>query len=861
MKLIIVESPKKIGTVKKYVGAGFEVAASIGHVRDLPSNTLGLTDELRPTYVETKPDVIKKLRTMAKRATQVILMTDLDREGEAIAFHLIESLGLKDNYVRCTTNNLNKEGILNALSHPRKIEMNQVYSQEARRVLDRLIGYKVSPVTQALLSTPSAGRVQTPACRLVVERQELIDKFSRVAYLDLQLVHGVGSKQWTSRLDVEGIVKSGNLDQVLTPEVITNGKPAPRHITNGQFIQTIQKEVFNRGLVTVKSFTKRETRTKAPAPFTTSSLLQACSSALGFSADTTMKAAQGLFEAGLITYHRTDSTAYDPSSIKIIRSFIEQWQAKQGAQYLSPQVNQHKVAEGAQAGHEAIRPTNLHLNVNEIEDSNQKAMYQLIFCRTIASQMSDAVYDKTDVVLNANFAIANTEINFVASGRITKFEGWKKIYNEVSDDPEQAEEKRVQTIPPLTEGESIKVTNAEIDKKTTKPPARYTEATLIHELEKRGIGRPSTFASTISTLYKRSYCKKDGRFIVPTPAGRTTIENLRGKFQFADYEYTAEMEASLDRIANGTTKYEYVVPKANQELLLEIDSFSTTLLGSMRSEMCKKCNRQSLLRKESKQGVPYWQCYHDTCDGFYPDKGDAPNYEFVPPEKTDFKCRLCDKGLNLTPEKEEKTRYFYCSDKRHKFIVPAVIADNGKVAPDYNQWDQEHKYKCPSCDGGFLRLTRNEDKFYCSNNFSKKSCGTFLSVATDGSPDYDKFKQQQEEYKSLHDCPVCKNGKLKLTKAKDKFFCSNSFEKGRKRCKTFIPADGNLQPDFEAWKTEQSENTGHRSKPVDRCPICSTPLHIQNHLFRCSNGHEYHIKSDKTPDLDEMASLQNRTYV
>lgn len=630
MKLIIVESPKKIQTVKKYVGSGYEVAASIGHIRDLPSNSFGLTDELRPIYVETKPDVIQQLKLKAARATEVILLTDLDREGEAIAWHLIDALKLK-NYTRCTTNNLNKEGILNALANPRKINMSHVYSQEARRVLDRIIGYRVSAITQSLLSSPSAGRVQTPALRLVVERAELIDKFQRLAYLDLKLIHTYGDKQWTSRLNVDAIVKSGKLNQVLSPEELNNqGKEAQRYITNGMFIQTIQKEIFDRGLVTVKSFTKRETRTKAPAPFTTSTLLQACSSALGFSADTTMKAAQGLFEAALITYHRTDSTSYDQSSLKLIRGFIEQWQAKLNpkAEYLSPVVNQFKSVDGAQEGHEAIRPTNLHFNASEIEDTNQRAMYQLIFCRSIASQMADAVYDRTDVILNSNFMIADTEITFLASGRITTFDGWKKIYQDVNERDDNDIDDTVQQIPPLLEGESVRVNNAQIDKKHTKPPSRFTEATLIHELEKRGIGRPSTYASTVSTLYQRLYCKKDARFITPTPTGRTVIENLRGNFQFADYEYTASMESELDKIAAATTKFELVVPKANQELNVEIERFSGDLLRNLRTEPCKKCHQHTLLKKESKKKVKYWHCINENCDGFYPDINDAPDYDY-----------------------------------------------------------------------------------------------------------------------------------------------------------------------------------------------------------------------------------------
>lgn len=927
-KLIIVESPKKVSTIKQYLPDSYNVAASVGHIRDLPEKHLGLTEQFKPIYVETKPDVINRLKSLAKSSGEVIIMTDLDREGEAIGWHLIDALGLT-HYQRCATNNLNKDGVLNALANPRLIDMKQVHSQEARRVLDRLIGYRVSPLTQALLGLPSAGRVQTPALRLVVELQEMINQFNRQGYLELVLEHNYNGINFTSKLNEEDIIASGLFDDILTPESLLGEKKGKRHIQNGQFIQAIQQEIFKRGRVSVKSFEKKETKTKPHPPFTTSLLLQECSTKLGFGAKKTMATAQALFEQGYITYHRTDSTSYEPTTIQIIRDFISQWQSNLGTNYLSPTINTFKSSEGAQEGHEAIRPSNLNLDVGKITDQDQKAMYQLIFCRTIASQMAPAVYEKTDLVLNSNFQIRNHEITFVTSGRVMKFDGWKRVYKE--DENTESDKSSLQILPSLMQGESVAVNNAHINKKTTKPPARYTEATLIKELEKRGIGRPSTYATIIDTLYRRSYCKLNDRYIEPLPLGFTTITHLRGNFQFADYEYTANMEAELDKIANGHSQFDLLVPKANSELDIELEAFSDKVVANLPTQPCPKCNNQSLIRKESKgtKRFNYWSCFTKHCDAFYPDIEGKPDLNYTPPTITEFKCRVCQKNLTLSKSKQAGgQQYFYCSDKSHNFIIDALEI-HGKLEPNFTRWDNEHQYPCPKCRKGFLKMNKAEDKYFCSNNFAQgkgvtkcdtfipvtedkkpdfnsyqaeieqfaalpncpvcktgklkltkqadkfyctnnfnppkgsKKCNTFVPATQDKTPDFDAYKKEIELFNQLPSCPACSTGKLKLTKGQDKFYCSNSFEKGARKCKTFIDKLPDGRPDLEGWSSSKA-NPNKASTNIDhRCPICSTALQrgVSRNMYTCSNGHSYEIKSDGEPNLSELHNLQNQHFI
>ncbi len=869
--LVIVESPNKIATIKKYLGNQYDVKASVGHIRDLPDNNMGLDENLRPMYVDTKPDVIAKLKQAARNSQQVVVMTDDDREGEAIGWHIVECLGLGDNYIRCSTNNLNEAGIMKALRSPRKLNRDHVYAQETRRVLDRLIGFKVSKITQTLLSLPSAGRVQSTALRLLVERQELIDKFSRALYLDLTLKHGGGgSALWTSRLDKKSLIESKKFEDVLTPVINDEkGRASPRHITNQMLMHTIQKEVFHRRQVTVESFTQHETRTKAPAPFVTSTLLQTASSTLKLSAGQTMDAAQRLFEKGYITYHRTDSTSFDESSIKMIRDFISKWQAsKKTDQYLSPIVNTFKSKDGAQEGHEAIRPSNLHADINGIQDEVERNLYQLIYCRTIASQMADARFNKTEVTLKSGFAIRDVEIKFIATGRMPVFDGWKVIYKEIAERGEHEEDSgEEQLIPELRSGQLVDVRSSDVEKKHTRPPSRYTEATLIKELERKGIGRPSTYASIIKTLYKRVYMKSDSGYLVPTSNGKALVNGLKPYFQFLQYEYTAQMEAQIDRVAHGQSSYDIVIPKANQDIEFELSSFISQTKASIKLRNCPNCKEESLIQKESKEkNFQYYSCITDGCDTFFPDKDGEPNYDYKPPVITNFDCPKCTKAkLILSNKKPGKTeRYFYCKNNKKCNFVTIGKVENGDWTPDLAEFKRDHNHTCPECNRAYL-AQRHKKQDTNSKFWVCQGCSTFLEDK-DNEPDLDAYRNKKAEFDNLVSCPECNTGKLLKCKDKALFRCSNISGKQGKKCKTFVDMGADNQPDIQGY-LEKKNNTesGNKPKALDptRCPICKTPLQFNIGLrqYHCLKGHEFHAKSDGQPDFEEITSLQKKTYI
>lgn len=913
--LLIVESPNKIATIKKYLGADYIVKASVGHIRDLPATDMGLDENLNPLYVDTKPDVIKSLRTSAKAASQVIVMTDDDREGEAIGWHILEVLNLGDNYKRCATNDLSKDGILKALNSPRKINRNFVRAQETRRVLDRLVGFKVSKVTNQLLSLPSAGRVQSPALMLVVERQEQIDKFGKVAYLDLQLTHPGENGTWVSKLDTKRIIESGIADNYLSPQQYDDeNKPKPRHIANAKFMNAIQNEVFRRGHLSVENFSQTVSKTKSHPPFTTALLLKSASSTLNLSITKTMEVAQKLFEKALITYHRTDSTNFEPDSIKLIRDFISKWQASKGSsKYLSPQVNRFKTGDSAQEGHEPIRPTDLNLDINTIHDPIERSLYQLIFCRAIASQMSDAEFYKTEVLLDSGFAIGGIPVKFTTTGRVQTFDGWMVVNRELTELDEHNDKVAEQIIPDLFKDQSIQVLNSEVLKKQTKPPSRYTEASLVTELERKGIGRPSTYASIFKTLYSRPYIKADDRFLSPLQNGKNLIANLKGHFQFLNYGYTVSIENEIDKVEAGHSSYEAIIPKINADLELEIESFRNAVKSKIRFCKCPNCSQESLLQKTSAKKFKYWICTTEGCETSYPDEDNNPNYDYKPPEVSNYDCPKC-KTQKLTLSKEKSTsndRWFYCN-KECNFIARAVpdntqqskfrledlyqcpacnkshlakrrighnelppiwvcndsdrcktfIDDlNGKpdIESYMRNYQRDHTHQCPKCKSGYLALHSkgNSSWWSCSN----KCKGNIKDDK--GVPNITEYEKKEAEKSLLLDCPNCETGKLVLCRNKPKFRCTNSTAKGTQKCMTFIEMDNSGQPDLDNYLKHKGEYSSHGGLNYHLCPKCNAALSMNkaSHLLTCPNGHEYHALSDGAPDINELKNMQKRPYI
>ena len=589
-KLLILESPGKVKKVQEILGSGWKVAASVGHVRDLPVKEMGVTaPDFKPQYIPTDrgKEVLSRLAALVKNAEAVYLATDPDREGEAIAWHLQDALKLKDAK-RVTYSEITESAIKEALAAPRAIDMHLVAAQEGRRALDRLCGYMVSgPLANAIGAAGeklSAGRVQSPAVRLVVEREREIKSF-----------------QSTTHYTVEATFES--------VDNITDGWKAAWQLKPwlGEEEYLLEKVVAEK-VAALRAFEvvdckETENASAPPAPFTTSSLQQAASNALKFTPKQTMQLAQKLYEGGHITYMRTDSPNLSKEAVQALRAFCEE----QGWPVVE-KPRTWKSKEGAQEAHEAIRPT--HVEIEEAgEMADEKALYRLIRLRSLASQLTDALYAVRILQLKAD--IDGKAVLFEAKGRTLLAPGWKMLTQQdatVDAEADSDTQEPDNPVPAMKPGSVATALTGTVIIKKTKPAARFTEASLVRELEKRGIGRPSTYAAILDTIMSRGYVKTDKRNLVPTPLGETVVDALCGKFSFADYEFTRSMEQALDDIAEGKAEYRAVVAKAHAQLEEELQAFAKAS-----GKSCPKCGKPMVHRvkkpgKDGKGGYDFWGC-------------------------------------------------------------------------------------------------------------------------------------------------------------------------------------------------------------------------------------------------------------
>ena len=559
--LVIVESPAKAKTIEKFLGSDFKVMSSYGHIRDLKKKELSIDDDtLNPEYEipEDKKRLVSELKSNAKKAEKVWLASDEDREGEAISWHLCEVLGLdEENTNRIVFHEITKPAILEAIEHPRHIDMNLVNAQQARRVLDRLVGFKLSPVLwRKVKPALSAGRVQSVAVRLIVEREREIQDFkSEVFY------------------NVNGIFALINPDGSATEVKAQLGSKFKTHEEVMAFLEECKDATF-----TVESISKKPMKRTPAPPFTTSTLQQEAARKLGFTVSQTMMVAQHLYENGRITYMRTDSVNLSKLCVNASKQEISRLY---GEEYSKPR-QYHTSSKGAQEAHEAIRPT--YMDQQEIEGTAQeKRLYDLIWKRTIASQMADAEIEKTTVNIN----ISTHSEQFVAQGEVVKFDGFIKVYRESVDDEEQQDE-YAHILPPLKKGQELTRREISATERFTTGPQRYTEASLVHKLEELGIGRPSTYAPTISTIQQREYVQKgdkkgEERFytvdvlkgkqvtqkkrkeivgsdkgkLLPTDIGTVVNDFLMKNFsEIMDYNFTAKVEQDFDKIAEGDEQWQ-----------------------------------------------------------------------------------------------------------------------------------------------------------------------------------------------------------------------------------------------------------------------------------------------------------------
>ena len=562
--LVIVESPAKAKTINKYLGNTYTVEASIGHVKDLPKNKIGVDLEdgsFEPELIvmPDKQKIIDHLKKLAAKADNVYLAPDPDREGEAIAYHLEQELSpvaRKGSIHRVTFNEITPKAVKAAFEHARDVDKHLVDAQQTRRVLDRIVGYQISPLLwDKVRRGLSAGRVQTVAVRLIVEREREIQAFHPVEYwtIDASLHPAPKGLDFTARfIGIDG-KKS---------EVPPVGQPAlPDGATAKAVVAQLEKAAWR-----VRSVEKKERRKSPAAPFTTSKLQQDASRQLGFNVKRTMGVAQRLYEGlelgekgtvGLITYMRTDSTRVSPEALNDVRAYVEK---RIGRQYLPAQPNSYKSKKDAQDAHEAVRPTDVTLHPDEIRrylSDEQYKLYRLIWQRFVASQMVPAVYDQTTVDIEAK---ADRSYDFRVSGSVLKFDGFLKVYEEAKDKKDDDDEALENKLPELNNGQALALNSVKTDEHATEPPPRYNEASLVKELEERGIGRPSTYAAIINTIQDREYVTKlpptgrSGRFY-PTEIGTVVTGLLIDSFPYIfDTAYTARLEEELDSVEDGSEK-------------------------------------------------------------------------------------------------------------------------------------------------------------------------------------------------------------------------------------------------------------------------------------------------------------------
>lgn len=641
MNLVIVESPTKAKTITKFLGSDYKIESSFGHIRDLPQKEMGVDIEnnFLPTYIV--PDKSKKtiatLKELAKKAKQVILASDEDREGEAISWHLVEALDLKpDKISRIVFHEITKNAILEALKNPRTIDMKLVDAQQARRILDRLVGYELSPFLWKKVSRGlSAGRVQSVAVRLIVEREREIKAFNTEEYWSIIASFNKNDQEF-----------SADLSKI-------NNKPVGKlGIKNKDKADTILKELTGANYL-ITSIEKKKAKKTPPTPLTTSTLQQAANRLLGFSAKQTMMIAQKLYEGipiegegqvGLITYMRTDSLNLSDKFLTDAKSYLLE---NFGPTYALDTPRKFKTkSKGAQEAHEAIRPSEASRHPDLIKDSldnNQYRLYRLIWQRSVASQMPEAILDSTIIEIDAE----NTIYKFRAAGQILQFDGYLKVFPEKSNDVE---------LPALDQGEKLKLIKLDGQQHFTKPPARYSDAGLVKIMEKYGIGRPSTYAPTISTIIDRNYVARDeNKKLAPSEIAFVVTDLLVNHFpQIIDYQFTAQMEENLDNIAEGGKKWQPVIKNfyepfhANLELKYNEINKKDIMPEEESKEVCDKCGAPMLV-KTGRYGKFLACSAYPKCKNIKNMKGDGNGVNNV--EKSDEIKQLEEKHKNEICEK------------------------------------------------------------------------------------------------------------------------------------------------------------------------------------------------------------------
>jgi len=705
LNLVIVESPSKAKTIGKYLGPEYTVKASMGHLRDLPKSTMGVDFEngFKPDYrpITGKKEIIDDLKSTAAKVDAVYLATDPDREGEAISWHLKELLGLPDEKAhRVTFNEITQRVVKESIQKPRRIDYNLVDAQQARRILDRIVGYELSPLLwKKIRRGLSAGRVQSVATRLVVDRENEIRAF-------------IPEEYWSLDVTLNRVGKAGSF------VAHYHGEDKKRDLKCEAEVQAVIDDITGK-VFTVTNVKKGEKKRTAAPPFTTSTLQQEASRKLGMTPRQTMAIAQQLYEGvdvagegtlGLITYMRTDSLRLSDEAMAAAADFIK---ARYGASYYYGKFHVFKTKSGAQDAHEAIRPTHVELDPEQIKSSltkEQYRLYKLIWSRFLASQMANAVFDTVSIDTECAGHI------FRASHQSMRFPGFIAVYEEGRDDDGEAVGS---PLPDLEEGEQATASKIEKEQHFTQPPARYTEATLVKAMEEKGVGRPSTYATIVSTIQDREYVIKQDKRLAPTALGEVVNQLMMERFNdIIDVEFTAGMENQLDAVEAGTRKYQDVLSEFYGEFRQEMEEAEAALEGvrlkvpeEETDEVCELCGRNMVI-KVGRFGKFL------ACPGYPECKNAKPLVERMP-----GRCPKCSSGM--LKRKSKRGYAYYACEKG---------AECG-----FMSWDVPTDQDCPVCGQTmFKKSGRGRMKPFCIN----ENCSNFLPEDKRG---YYKKKETEEQ--------------------------------------------------------------------------------------------------------------------
>jgi DNA topoisomerase-1 len=824
--LVIVESPAKAKTINKYLGNQFVVKASLGHIKDLPKKDLAVDVEngFTPRYevIEGKKKLITELKQAAKGVDSIFLAADPDREGEAICYHLQEELENKKNgakFYRVMFNEITKNSIQKAFEKPLQVNINLVEAQQARRVLDRLVGYKISPLLwDKVRRGLSAGRVQTVAVRLVVEREREIRAFQKQEYWTIDV--NLGAKKpplFSARLNkFEG-------DQIIPPPLPVQaeaeagaqpeGRKLPQPEIRAQEVASAVVADLDAADYVVKSVGTREKRRNPVAPFITSTLQQEAARKLRFSVKRTMGLAQRLYEGielgdegltGLITYMRTDSTRVSDEALTEAREYIN---GKFGAEYLPPAPAIYKTKKDAQDAHEAIRPTSAMRAPDDIApllQEDELKMYRLIWMRFVASQMNPAIFDQTTIDVSSKGKSGN-EYLFRATGSVPKFDGFLKVYEEGKDAKDEEDEELKHKLPLVTEGEKLKFRSLEPEQHFTEPPPRYNEATLVKKLESDGVGRPSTYASILSTIQEREYVKKEGGRFSPTELGMVVTDLLLESFNdIFDVRYTARMEEELDEIEDGKLDWRTAMGEFYDRLTGDIQHAEEHMTDIKRMEkptdlICEKCGKP-LVIKWGKHGsfiacTGYPDCTYTrelTVDLPDVDKADLSE------QGEEEYCENC--GRPMVLKKGRFGTFLACTGYPDCKTTKQIGAAQKKADVPLDE-------KCPQCDSNLVQKYGRFGEFTACSN-------------------YPKCKYVKQKTIGMK-CPECSEGEI--------------IERRSKKGKTFFGCNRYPDCEFVAW-----------NRPVpEKCPDCGGAYLVEKFpkagpILQCPNA-ECKYKRDVEP--------------